>query len=67
MAAITNRAYKTEDFLLGKVWEKPIVEEAMEILEVEFTPLSDARAEAVGRKLLAKNLLLKFYLFTQGV
>lgn len=64
MAAITNRAYQTEEFLLGKVWEKSVVEEAMEILKDEFTPLSDARAEADGRKLLAKNLLLKFYLET---
>ncbi len=65
MAAITNRAYRTEDFLLGKTWEKPVIEEAMEILKDEFTPLSDARAEAEGRKLLAKNLLLKFYLETR--
>jgi xanthine dehydrogenase small subunit len=65
MAAITHRAYQTEEFLLGKVWNKVNVEEAMQILEEEFTPLSDARAEAKGRKLLAKNLLLKFYLETQ--
>ncbi|MCD6091986.1 MAG: xanthine dehydrogenase small subunit [Bacteroidales bacterium] len=62
MAAITYRAYQTEEFLLGKPWEKSIIEEAMEILKDEFTPLSDARAEAEGRKLLAKNLLMKFYL-----
>ena len=65
MSAITNRAYKTEDFLLGKPWERSVIEEAMEILKEEFTPLSDARAEAEGRKLLAKNLLLKFYLNTR--
>jgi len=37
----------------------------MEILAEEFAPISDARAEAEGRKLLAKNLLLKFYLFSK--
>lgn len=62
MAAITYRAFQTEEFLLGKSWDKAVVEEAMEILQDEFRPLSDARAEAEGRKLLAKNLLLKFYL-----
>jgi xanthine dehydrogenase small subunit len=60
----SDRAYQTEEFLLGKPWEKYVIEEAMEILKDEFTPISDARAEADGRKLLAKNLLLKFYLFT---
>lgn len=64
MAAITNRAYQTEAFLLGKTWTKPVIEEAMEILKEEFTPISDARAQAEGRKLLAKNLLMKFYLKT---
>jgi xanthine dehydrogenase small subunit len=66
MDAITNRAHQTEEFLLGKAWEKPVIEEAMEILEEEFTPLSDARAEAEGRKLLAKNLLLKFFVESES-
>jgi len=66
MAAITNRAYQTEDFLLGKDWERSVIEEAMKILEEEFTPLSDARAEAEGRKLLAKNLLLKFFIESES-
>lgn len=66
MAAITNRAYQTEDFLLGKAWKRPVIEEAMKILEKEFTPLSDARAEAEGRKLLAKNLLMKFFIESES-
>jgi xanthine dehydrogenase small subunit len=65
MAAITNRAYQTEKFLLGKPWTRKIVEDAMEVMAEEFTPISDARAEAEGRNLLAKNLLLKFYLFSK--
>jgi xanthine dehydrogenase small subunit len=64
LAAITKRASETEEFLLGKDWEKQTIEEAMAILEEEFVPLSDARAEANGRKLLAKNLLMKFYIYT---
>lgn len=65
MAAITYRAYQTEEFLLGKSWDRNLIEQAMEILAEEFAPISDARAEAEGRKLLAKNLLLKFYLFSK--
>lgn len=66
MAAMTKRAHETEEFLLGKEWTRATIEKAMPILEEEFTPLSDARAEAEGRKLLAKNTLLKFYLYTQS-
>ena len=62
MAAITKRAVETEEYLLGKAWTRTVVEEAMDILANEFTPISDARAEAEGRKVLAKNLLMKFYL-----
>jgi xanthine dehydrogenase iron-sulfur cluster and FAD-binding subunit A len=37
------------------------VEHAMKILFHEFLPLSDARAGAEYRSLVARNLLLKFY------
>jgi xanthine dehydrogenase small subunit len=33
----------------------------MKILATEFSPLSDARAVAEYRSLVARNLLLKFY------
>lgn len=61
MAAFTMRAVKTEKFLSGKKWNRESVESAMKILAEEFTPLSDARAEATYRNIAAKNLLMKFY------
>ena len=64
MAAMTKRALKTEKYLEGKKWTRETVQEAMNILDEEFTPLSDARAGAEFRKTVAANLLLKFYLET---
>jgi len=61
MSAFTKRANKTENFLSGKKWNRENIESAMALLEEEFTPLSDARAEAAYRKTAAKNLLMKFY------
>ena len=61
MAAVTKRAEKTEKFLMGKKWERQIIEQAMPIVFEDFTPLSDARSSDDGRKLMARNLLLKFY------
>ena len=61
MAEMTKRAATAETFLTGKEWNRTTVEEAMLILEQEFTPLSDARAEKEFRTTAAKNLLLKFY------
>lgn len=64
MAGKTRRASRTEAFLLGKSWTRTVVEQAMEILESEFSPISDARAGAEYRNLVARNLLLKFYIDT---
>jgi xanthine dehydrogenase small subunit len=61
MAEKTERASLTETFLAGKTWSRQTVEQAMEILVHEFAPLSDARADAMYRSLVARNLLLKFY------
>ncbi len=64
MSAITKRAEKTENFLIGKNWERTIVEQAMPLIYDEFSPLSDARSGDEGRKIMGRNLLLKFYLET---
>ncbi|RLD61623.1 MAG: xanthine dehydrogenase small subunit [Bacteroidetes bacterium] len=61
MAATTKRAEKTENFLIGKKWGRKIIEQAMPIIFDDFSPLSDARSSDDGRKLMARNLLLKFY------
>ena len=65
MAATTKRTTKAEEFLTGKKWSRENVEEAMQIIANEFTPLSDARSEAEFRNIAAKNLLMKFYLENQ--
>lgn len=61
MAAYTIRASKTETYLIDKTWDRKTVEEAMEILKNEFSPISDARAEKDYRAMAAANLLLKFW------
>jgi len=61
MAAQIVRAFQTEAFLCGKIWNRKTVESAMEILFNEFSPISDARSDAAFRKLACRNLLMKFW------
>ncbi len=61
MAATTKRAILAENFLKGKIWNKENVEESSEIIYNEFTPISDARSGAEFRKVVSKNLLIKFW------
>ncbi|MBI4646768.1 MAG: xanthine dehydrogenase small subunit [Bacteroidia bacterium] len=61
MSAWTKRAVNTEKFLTGKQWTRENVEQAMNFIEEDFTPISDARSGAPGRSIMAKNLLLKFW------
>ncbi|MFA5974303.1 MAG: xanthine dehydrogenase small subunit [Lentimicrobiaceae bacterium] len=69
MAERPKHASETEHYLLWKPWTRANVEHAMKILAHEFTPLSDARSGAEYRKIVAGNLLLKFYAetFTPGL
>ncbi|MDB4303565.1 xanthine dehydrogenase small subunit [Desulfosarcina sp.] len=61
MAETPKRAKKSEAFLLGKKWDIETITEAQEILYKEFTPISDARSGIEFRKVVARNLLLKFF------
>lgn len=61
MAEMTKRAEKTEKFLTGKSWSRENVEAAMQIIDLEFRPISDARAREEFRRTAARNLLLKFW------
>lgn len=65
MAERPQRALKTEEFMTGKKWERSEVENAMSVVEKEFSPISDARSGAEFRKIAAKNLLLKFWAETR--
>ncbi|MBL4657618.1 MAG: FAD binding domain-containing protein [Flavobacteriales bacterium] len=64
MAALTKRAENAEAALTGKTWNRDNVEAAMEKVNEDFQPISDARAEAKGRAVMARNLLLKFWVET---
>ncbi|OFY24103.1 MAG: xanthine dehydrogenase small subunit [Bacteroidetes bacterium GWF2_33_38] len=61
MAATTSRSKQAEAFLLGKEWTRENIEKAMKLVDEDFTPISDARSGAEARKIMARNLLLKFY------
>lgn len=61
MAATPKRALKTEKFLISKPFNKDTINDAQLILQTEFEPISDVRAEAEYRKIAAPNLLQKFY------
>ncbi|HEV8539223.1 MAG TPA: xanthine dehydrogenase small subunit [Bacteroidota bacterium] len=61
MAERTKRASSAEQFITGKRWGRPVVEEAMKLIDDDFTPISDARAGTEMRRIAARNLLLKFW------
>ena len=61
MAEMTKHAEKTEQFLTGKIWNRENVEAAMPLIDLEFRPISDARAGEEFRRAAARNLLLKFW------
>ncbi|WP_413818706.1 xanthine dehydrogenase small subunit [Shinella sp.] len=64
MAATPKRAAAVEAALLGKPWTEATVGAAMEKYAEDFSPLTDMRATADYRALVAKNLLLRFYMET---
>jgi xanthine dehydrogenase small subunit len=66
MAGIPKRAKAVEAALLGRPWSRDTVEAAMESYDEDFQPLTDWRASAAYRMLVAKNLLLRFWGETTG-
>ncbi|GEJ58914.1 xanthine dehydrogenase small subunit [Anaeromyxobacter diazotrophicus] len=63
-AATPLRARAAERALLGRPWDEAAVAAALPVLDGELAPISDARATAGYRRLVAKNLLRKFQLET---
>jgi xanthine dehydrogenase small subunit len=61
MAAIPQRAKQTEIALVGQPWSRETIRAAMPRLATDFQPLSDMRASADYRRLVAGNLLLRLY------
>jgi xanthine dehydrogenase small subunit len=66
MAGTPKRADNAEAALIGAEWSEATIDLAMETLGKDYTPLTDWRASADYRLLVAKNLLRRFYLETQG-
>jgi xanthine dehydrogenase small subunit len=64
MAAVPKRCTQTEASLIGQDWTQDSVAAAMAVLDGELTPISDMRASAAYRSLVARNLLLRFHLET---
>jgi xanthine dehydrogenase small subunit len=66
MAGTPQRARQTEASLIDRPWTEATIASAMRLLDVDYTPLDDMRASADYRRLIARNLLRKFYLETAG-
>ena len=64
MAATPKRASAVEKALVGQPWNEATVEAAMEKYAEDYAPLTDMRATAEYRALVARNLLLRFYMET---
>jgi xanthine dehydrogenase small subunit len=62
VAATPVRALETEKILVGQVWNRTTLERAKKVLELEFQPITDARASASYRSRIIPNLLEKFWL-----
>lgn len=66
MAGTPKRADHVEAALRGEAWSEVTVDQAISAFDQDFTPLTDWRASAEYRQLVAKNLLRRFYLETQA-
>ena len=65
MAATVKRAATAEAALCGQPWSQAAVRAAQAALAQDFKPLSDMRASAAYRLLVAQNLLQRFWLETR--
>ena len=62
MAEIPKRAPACEQALTGHSWGQDSIDDAMQALANDFTPLTDMRASGQYRMRVAQNLLQRFYL-----
>ena len=66
MAATPKRAKAVEAALLGKPWTQASIDAAVASFTQDYQPISDMRASADYRLLVAQNLLQRFFLETTG-
>lgn len=64
MAATPKRARKTEEAIIGQVWDETTISNAVASMAEDYQPLTDMRASEQYRMLAAQNLLRKFYIET---
>jgi len=62
MAEIPKRATACEQALIGKPWSQETINQAMQAVLEDYTPLTDMRATASYRMRVAQNLLTRFFL-----
>lgn len=65
MAATPKRAKAVEAALVGRPWTADVVEAAIAAFATDYQPLTDMRASAEYRLLVAQNLLRRFFAETQ--
>jgi len=66
MAAIPKRALAVEAKLVGQPWTVETVEAAMMAFESDYQPISDMRASGDYRMIVARNLLMRVFLESEG-
>ena len=67
VAATPARALRTEQSLLGQLWNAETIQSVLPILSAEFTPISDVRGSAEYRRGLITSLLEKFVAETSSL
>ena len=66
MAATPKRAARAEAALVGQPWTAQTIAEAQAALAEDFAPIGDWRASAAYRAQVARGLLQRFFLESQG-
>jgi len=66
MAGIPVRASGCEGAFKGADWNMDTIRRAKEALDRDFTPMTDARASMAYRRLVAGNLLERFFIDTEN-
>ncbi|MEM9443067.1 MAG: xanthine dehydrogenase small subunit [Pseudomonadota bacterium] len=64
MAAVPKRASNTERAMIGKPWNMATIKAGQAALAKELAPISDMRASASYRLIVAQNLLMKAFIET---
>lgn len=67
MAGTPQRAQHVEEALTGQPWNEQSIATARAAFAQDYTPMSDMRASAEYRLKTAQNMLMRYYLESQGI